>query len=235
MALNVGRGGRCSTSLCRASSRPRTRRQQRRGRAPPSVVSPSAFLDRCSLHSATMSADMSSSLPLQMSLYFHGLYVPVFVVLELLAFVYKGAAAGRANDLRRVARSRCSPRAPTLLWLAGVMLPYPPNALGLEVAFIFAYCIVEWARMHFGAGAGVCGSGGLRGGEERSHSRALLLPLLHRGCHRRGLTSHPPRQHPRATSWSSRARASSRLLSRRPSLCCTSTTCTCRRTCCAST
>ncbi len=35
-------------------------------------------------------ADMASSLPLQMSLYFHGLYGPVFVVLELLAFVYKG-------------------------------------------------------------------------------------------------------------------------------------------------
>lgn len=39
-------------------------------------------------------ADMASSLPLQMSLYFHGLYGPVFVVLELLAFVYKGERAG---------------------------------------------------------------------------------------------------------------------------------------------
>lgn len=32
----------------------------------------------------------------------------------------------------------------------GIMLPYPPGAIGLEVAFVFFYAIIEWTRLHFG-------------------------------------------------------------------------------------
>jgi hypothetical protein len=32
-----------------------------------------------------------------------------------------------------------------------VVLPYPPNVLGLEVAFVFLYGIVEWVRLRQGA------------------------------------------------------------------------------------
>ena len=28
------------------------------------------------------------------------------------------------------------------------MLPYSPNALGLEVTFVFFYALIEWARLH---------------------------------------------------------------------------------------
>lgn len=29
----------------------------------------------------------------------------------------------------------------------GILLPYPPNAIGLETAFIFLYIIIEWIRL----------------------------------------------------------------------------------------
>jgi hypothetical protein len=31
------------------------------------------------------------------------------------------------------------------------MLPYPPNAIGLEVAFVFFWGIIEWVRLKYGA------------------------------------------------------------------------------------
>ena len=64
-------------------------------------------------------ADAKSSLPLAVATYFHGLYSPALVVALLLTFIYKG-----------------------------VMLPYPPSALGLEVAFVFVFALIEWARLH---------------------------------------------------------------------------------------
>jgi hypothetical protein len=33
------------------------------------------------------------------------------------------------------------------------VLPYPPNVIGLEVAFVFLYGIVEWVRLRQGAWA----------------------------------------------------------------------------------
>ena len=72
---------------------------------------------------AGASLDVRASLPLAMSLYFHGLYSAALVPLTLLMYIYKAA-----------------------------MLPYPPNAAGLEVAFVFVYAAVEWARIRLGAG-----------------------------------------------------------------------------------
>lgn len=62
--------------------------------------------------------DIKSLLPLQVSVYFHTVYAPAFFVLQLLLFIYKG-----------------------------VMLPYPTSAIGLEVAFVFAYGILQAFRL----------------------------------------------------------------------------------------
>ena len=70
-------------------------------------------------------ADVHASLPLQMSLYFGGFYAAALFVLTLLMYIYKA-----------------------------VMLPYPPNAIGLEVAFVFVYAGLEWARTRLGAREG---------------------------------------------------------------------------------
>jgi hypothetical protein len=68
------------------------------------------------------------------------------------------------------------------------MLPYPPNAIGLEVAFVFFYAIIEAVRLHFGEGPTVA-------------ARAA------RPCARRPtITAHPARVQPwqaplRALRW----------------------------------
>jgi hypothetical protein len=76
-----------------------------------------------------------ASLPLEMALYFNGYYSAALFVVTLLMFIYKA-----------------------------VMLPYPPSALGLEVAFVFLYGIVEWVRLRQGALLRGAGGGGLAGG-----------------------------------------------------------------------
>lgn len=68
-----------------------------------------------------MFQDAASSLPLQISLYFHGYYSIALVVLSLLIFIYKSA-----------------------------LLPYPPSILGFEVTYVFLYGIVEWVRIRQG-------------------------------------------------------------------------------------
>jgi hypothetical protein len=72
-----------------------------------------------------MYQDVASSLPLQISLYFHGFYSVALVVLTLLIFIYKSA-----------------------------LLPYPPSILGFEVTYVFLYGIVEWVRIRQGASGG---------------------------------------------------------------------------------
>jgi hypothetical protein len=57
------------------------------------------------------------------------------------------SSLSRAHPRASSPRARRSP-----LPAAGVMLPYPPNAIGLEVAFVFFYMIIESWRLHFGAG-----------------------------------------------------------------------------------
>jgi hypothetical protein len=69
-----------------------------------------------------MYQDVASSLPLQISLYFHGFYSIALVVLTLLIFIYKSA-----------------------------LLPYPPSILGFEVTYVFLFGIVEWVRIRQGA------------------------------------------------------------------------------------
>jgi hypothetical protein len=68
-----------------------------------------------------MYQDGASSLPLQISLYYHGFYSAALAVLSLLLFIYKSA-----------------------------LLPYPPTILGAEVAYVFLYGIVEWIRIRQG-------------------------------------------------------------------------------------
>lgn len=62
--------------------------------------------------------DIKSFLPLQISVYFHSYYAAAFFILQLLLFIYKG-----------------------------VMLTYPTSAIGLEVAFVFVYGIIEAVRL----------------------------------------------------------------------------------------
>jgi len=65
---------------------------------------------------------MGASLPLEVTLYFNGFYSALVFIITLLMFIFKA-----------------------------VVLPYPPNVLGLEVAFVFLYGIVEWVRLRQGA------------------------------------------------------------------------------------
>jgi hypothetical protein len=85
-----------------------------------------------------MYQDGASSLPLQISLYYHGFYSAALAVLSLLLFIYKSA-----------------------------LLPYPPTILGAEVAYVFLYGIVEWIRIRQGEGVGLArtrvGGGGPAG------------------------------------------------------------------------
>ena len=64
-------------------------------------------------------ADVKSSLPLEVAVFFNKVYSPALVAVLLLTFIFKA-----------------------------VTLPYPPNALGLEVAFVFFFACIEWARLH---------------------------------------------------------------------------------------
>jgi len=64
-------------------------------------------------------SDMKSSLPLEIAVYYNKFYAPALIIVCFLTFIYKG-----------------------------ILLPYPPNALGLEVAFVFLYGFIEWARLH---------------------------------------------------------------------------------------
>ncbi len=59
-----------------------------------------------------------------MCLYFHGYYACALVPATLLLYIYKA-----------------------------IMLPYPPNSIGLEVTFVFVYALLEWARLRIGEGA----------------------------------------------------------------------------------
>ena len=71
--------------------------------------------------SSASSGDVKASLPLQISLFFHGLYAIALIPMTLLMYIYKA-----------------------------IMLPYPPNALGLEVTFVFVYALLEWVRLRLG-------------------------------------------------------------------------------------
>ena len=98
--------------------------------------------------------DVRASLPLQVALYFNGYYSAAFFVVTLLLFIYKGAPDG--DEFATLARTTRTPDS------AGIMLPYPTAAIGLEVAFVFAWAIVEAARIYLGAASktasflGVC-------------------------------------------------------------------------------
>lgn len=130
-----------------------------------------------------------ASLPLEMALYFNGYYSAALFVVTLLMFIYKA-----------------------------VMLPYPPSALGLEVAFVFLYGIVEWVRLR--QGALLRGAGG--GGACWGHFQAALCARVVRAPRLRlSLPPHrkhrPPRTQRRgATGWRARARCSSRCCSAPP-------------------
>lgn len=89
--------------------------------------------------------DVRASLPLQVALYFNGYYSAAFFVVTLLLFIYKGAPRVARCDAAWSAISQ------PLTGPAGIMLPYPTAAIGLEVAFVFAWAIVEAARIYLGA------------------------------------------------------------------------------------
>ncbi len=72
--------------------------------------------------------DIQSSLPLQVAVYFHRFYNAALFIVTLLMFIYKA-----------------------------VMLPYPKAAIGLEVAFVFVWGLVEVCRLYLGACGGVGG------------------------------------------------------------------------------
>ncbi len=69
-----------------------------------------------------MQGSSTASLPLEITLFFNRFYSALVFIVTLLMFIFKA-----------------------------VMLPYPPNVLGLEVAFVFLYGIVEWVRLRQGA------------------------------------------------------------------------------------
>jgi hypothetical protein len=71
---------------------------------------------------AAMQGSSTASLPLEITLFFNRFYSALVFIVTLLIFIFKA-----------------------------VMLPYPPNVLGLEVAFVFLYGIVEWVRLRQGA------------------------------------------------------------------------------------
>eukprot|EP00741_Cyanophora_paradoxa_P014313 tig00020780_g13804.t1 len=63
-----------------------------------------------------------SSLPLQILIYFNIWYAFIYFWLNVAIFIYKGT------------------------WL-----PYPPNTLGWEIAFIIVYAVVESCRLFLGS------------------------------------------------------------------------------------
>jgi len=93
--------------------------------------------------------DIKSSLPLAVSLYFNWWYSAAFFVVTLLLLIYKGANArerlgcceyGHEHTLDiNYAHGAC---------FAAIMLPYPQTAIGLEVAFVFLYAIIESIRLY---------------------------------------------------------------------------------------
>eukprot|EP00744_Colponema_vietnamica_P023416 GILI01033856.1.p1 GENE.GILI01033856.1~~GILI01033856.1.p1 ORF type:complete len:141 (+),score=22.97 GILI01033856.1:126-548(+) len=63
-----------------------------------------------------------SSLPLQIFIYFHRWFACLFLLVNIILFVYKGA-----------------------------VLPYPPNNFGWEITFIFFYAILQSIRLFLGS------------------------------------------------------------------------------------
>ena len=109
--------------------------------------------------------DIRSSLPLQVALYFNSFYSAAFFVVTLLLFIYKGAKACACLASIRIIFVLVAQQS---FPVAGIMLPYPAAAIGLEVAFVFAWAIVESARIYLGAGHSV-----------RCHLPVLGLSRLH--------------------------------------------------------
>ena len=71
--------------------------------------------------SSASSGDVKALISLQICLFFHSLYAVALVPATLLLYIYKA-----------------------------IMLPYPPNAIGLEVTFVFVYALLEWVRLRLG-------------------------------------------------------------------------------------
>ena len=167
--------------------------------------------------------DVRASLPLEIALYFHGVYGPPFALLLLLLIVYKGAStnAGSADAHARRRPAPPPPPPPDPPIPAHVStaseLPYPSAALGLEIAFIFFYAILEYTRLLLGAlGVAVAAMSRLRiaGGFSRG---AISCP---HSMQRRAAT-RPSRRAPRLWLW--------RCPSPLPSFTCTFSRC--RRLC----
>lgn len=101
-------------------------------------------------------AEVRSSLPLEVALYFNGVYWPAFAIAELLLLVYKGARLARRS---RAAATWRAARPPATIAAtsrrrrlsAATELPYPPTALALEILFVLLYAIVEPVRLFLGA------------------------------------------------------------------------------------
>lgn len=85
-------------------------------------------------------SDIRSSVPLQITLYFHDYYVYLVFLVSVLAFVYKSACR-----VRRLSVS--SPAATLAACPPGMHLVYPEGVFGAEVAFIVAYLLLEKARL----------------------------------------------------------------------------------------
>ena len=71
--------------------------------------------------SSASSGDVKALISLQICLFFHSLYAVALVPATLLLYIYKA-----------------------------IKLPYPPNAIGLEVTFVFVYALLEWVRLRLG-------------------------------------------------------------------------------------
>lgn len=121
------------------------------------------------------SRDSRASLSLQMSLYFGGAYAVGLFILTLLMFVYKA-----------------------------VMLPYPQNAIGLEVAFVFFYGLLDASRVRLGEGRGSARGGLMHVDRARARAAGPLTTSPHhaplqrragtgsRRCRRRSPRSSSP-------------------------------------------
>ncbi len=109
---------------------------------------------------SSSSVRILSSLPLQVLIYFNRWFAVLYFILNCLIFIYKGWWARVRADASAVlgvvmpgaaaSPRRCALTVPTLSIFAGAYFPYPPQTIGWEVAFIFAYAAVEAARLFQG-------------------------------------------------------------------------------------
>ena len=95
--------------------------------------------------------DIRANLPLQIALYFNGYYSAAFFVVTLLLFIYKGCVCMAYIISYNTIFMLLS----LFLYCLGVMLPFPTAAIGLEVAFVFAWAILEFSRIYLGIVFGI--------------------------------------------------------------------------------